>query len=200
MAARENVVAALKDPMELPSEFKEWMVKYVDLHLPTRQGQAGPTGAVGPTGADGAAGAAGSDGYGGELDYAERATDLTVTTTSAATAQSWIDGNAITCDGATRIKIEVWAPAVDTITSGAALLEAAVLLELYDGPTDLGVLGEAYYQASGGAFALSIYGATFLTPTAGSHTYHVKAWRYGADGTIYASSPYLPAWYRITVA
>jgi hypothetical protein len=42
-----------------------------------------------------------------ELDYVERTTPLTVTATTAATAQTFIDGNAVTYDGSTRIKVEV---------------------------------------------------------------------------------------------
>lgn len=46
-ADRRDVVSVLRDPMGLPSEFKEWMVKYVDLHLPTRKGQDGAQGPAG---------------------------------------------------------------------------------------------------------------------------------------------------------
>ncbi len=127
-----------------------------------------------------------------ELDYVSRATDLTVTATSAAAAGAWIDGNAVSFNGSTRVKIEAWCAACDT----GATANNSVLLELYDGSTDLGVLT----QVSPTGVIMPIYGVYFVTPSNASHTFHVKAWRTTGNGTLHAAPVYLPAWYRITTA
>ena len=131
-----------------------------------------------------------------QLDYVERTSNLAVTASTAATAQAWIDGNAIPYDGATRIKLEFFSPAAGN--SGAAV---NLLFELYDGATDLGILG----QVNGaGATVVPAKGERFFTPSAGVHTFHVKAWMTGTSPTITGGSggpgAYLPAWYRITRA
>ena len=122
-----------------------------------------------------------------ELDYVPRTTDLTVTATAAASAQTWIDGNAVIYDGSTRVKVEAFSAAWDGGGTGANV----GLLELYDGSTDLGVLA----QVAGTGV---MYGVYFVTPSAGSHTYHVKAWKSGSGSIRAASGTYVPAWYRIT--
>src|ERR1044071_10122291 len=69
---------------------------------------------------------------GDELDYVERTTNLTVTATSDATAQSFIDCNALTFDGSTKVKIEFYAPI------GEALAGQDLIVVLYDGGSSLG--------------------------------------------------------------
>ena len=107
-------------------------------------------------------GITGGGGGGTELDYVPQATDLTVTATSAATAQTFLIGNAITYDGATRVKLEFWSPNVSNVAGNV------IILELFDGVTDLGRLG----QSAGNA---PYYGVVFLTPSAAAHTYTVTA-------------------------
>lgn len=116
------------------------------------------------------------------LDFVSRSTDLTVTATSAATAQAWIDGNAVTYDGATRVLVEVSAALITGNTD--------CILELYDGATDIGRHG----QVSGAS--ATVRGGYVVTPTAGSHTFHVKAWKAGPGGLI-TSSLGVASWYRI---
>lgn len=127
-----------------------------------------------------------------ELDYVAQATDLTVTATSAGTAQTFIDGNAVIFDGATRILLEFW-------TSGITSSLGGCVVELFDGATDLGRLCQANDPGS-----VPNKGEVFLTPSAGSHTYHLKAWRTngGSTAIVVGSSGgvFLPAWYRITTA
>jgi hypothetical protein len=129
---------------------------------------------------------------GHEFDYVERTTNLSVTATTEAGSDVFIDGNAVTFDGATRVKIEVWVPVSEQ--------SQFCLLSLWDGGTDLGLI----VDSGGGAGDVTVYGARFLTPSAGSHTYHVKAYRGTGSATLYAGSGgvgnYLPAWYRITKA
>ncbi len=134
---------------------------------------------------------AASGGGGGvtEYDYVEN-TSSTITCSGAlpSTADAIIDGNAVTYDGSTRIKIEF----------GCYSMNNGGVIELYDGSTDLGRLG----FGNGG---LCFYASRILTPSAASHTFHIKGWRTtGSNLTIDSGSggtgAVLPAWYRITKA
>jgi hypothetical protein len=130
-----------------------------------------------------------------ELDYVERTTQLSVTATSAATAEAWITGNSIYVDGATKIKIEAWAYFLDITVSNQ------VLLELYDFDTDLGRLG-LWSSNSGTLSAGTPYASRVFTPTAGNHKYSIRAWKTGGTANFYAAAgganTGLPAWYRVT--
>lgn len=133
-----------------------------------------------------------------ELDYVERTTNLTVTATSDATAQAFITGNAVSYNGTTRIKIEIFATLMD-ITASQALT-----INIYDGSTDLGRLLGIQANAGTGSSNFSAYGARFLTPSNASHTYSLRAWKTGGTGQIFCgaggTATLLPAWYRITTA
>ena len=127
---------------------------------------------------------------GTQLDYVESSSVLTVTATTAATAQAHITGSAINYDGNTRIKVEYFAPFAGNTQF--------ISIDLWDGSTDLGVVS----QSNGtNVFA---YGAIFLTPSAGSHTFSFRAWRgtgsADIDPGVGGAATRIPAWYRITVA
>ncbi len=127
-----------------------------------------------------------------ELDYVERTTDLGVTATSSASANSVIDGNAVSFNGTTRVKIEVGIARADFTNN--------CFVTLWDGSTDLGNIAVC---GTAGAFAPTapLYGARFLTPSNASHTFHIKAWKTSGTTNIYgAIANALPVWYRITVA
>lgn len=124
-------------------------------------------------------------------DYVERTTNLVVTATSAATAQAFISGNAVSYDGSTRIRIEAFVASSDI--TGNQFLQ----LELYDGSTDLGIL-TSYGSASNSG--MQIYGCRFLTPSNASHTYNIKTWKTGGTANLYAAGTYLPAFLSITEA
>lgn len=132
-----------------------------------------------------------------EYDYVQITANVTPTATTSATANSIIDGNSVTYDGSTRIKIEVFCPAYGD--SGASFNG---IINLYDGITELGVL--AQLDSVSGGFISPIYGCRFLTPSSGAHTYHIKGWK-GSGAPVFranngAAGNYMPAWYRITKA
>jgi len=135
-------------------------------------------------------------GGGAKLDYAELTSNFTVTATSAATATACITGNPVSYDGATEVSIEVFLPTAEISTT------AAVVFDLYDGPTDLGIIAQTYPQASSGSSGDTLIGRRWLTPSAGSHTYSIRAWKSGGTATVYAGAggagAYLPAYMRIT--
>lgn len=128
----------------------------------------------------------------GELDYVERTTNLAVAATSEATPDDVIVGNTITLDGSTRLRIEFWASAADSAAG------QAVLCNLWDGTTDIGRIA----QVSGAAAAMK--GEAYVTPSAGTHTFKVRAWKTGGGATVYggtgAASTYRPSFLRITRA
>ncbi len=165
-----------------------------------KTGSTALTGAVTLTGGTGVAltqsgqdiSIAASGGGTTELDYVERTTDLGVTATSSASANSVIDGNAVSFNGTTRVKIEVGIARADFTNN--------CFVTLWDGSTDLGNIAVC---GTAGAFAPTapLYGARFLTPSNASHTFHIKAWKTSGTTNIYgAIANALPVWYRITVA
>jgi len=126
--------------------------------------------------------------------------DVTVSATTAAAATTCITGNAVAYDGSTRICIEVYSPAVIT----ASTSNAEVLTQLWDGSTDLGRL--AYHGRGDGTRGdfNQLLARRFLTPTAATHTYSIRAYRTAGNGTWGAGAggadANLPAYLRITRA
>lgn len=125
-----------------------------------------------------------------------------------------IQGNAIALDGATRIKIEFFAPLVELANSNT-VPNQAVGFSLWDGATNKGVIG--YVEAGNAAkvtgaagqeFGGPCYGVVIDTPAAGTHTYAIYAFLNVAAGTgtntVFANTfvdgtgNIAAAWYRVT--
>lgn len=140
-------------------------------------------------------------GAGTELDYVQVTAPLTVTPTTDATAATFITGSSVAYNGTTVVLLEVWAPYAD-ITSGQA-----VLLNLYDGSTDLGRIANVQtISATGAAGTLSVtvHGMRRFTPANATHQYLIKAWKTGGTAHVGAgaggTAAYMPAFLRITRA
>jgi hypothetical protein len=125
-----------------------------------------------------------------QLDYVVHApSDLTVTATNAAAAQTLIDGNPVTFDGSTTIQLSWYAIVASN--------NGTLIVRLWDGATDLGSIAMAY--TSVGTTTLQV--SQFLTPTAGSHTFHIRVYKDATGATTSVSgSAGFPSWYRITRA
>jgi hypothetical protein len=110
---------------------------------------------------------------GKELAYVERTTNLSVSATTAPTANEII-AVTIECDGQ-----PIW------IEFSTPIAEATqyVSISLWDGPTDLGVLGGC--NAVGGNENTALFLRRKLTPTPGVHTFSVRAYRGTTSATIY---------------
>lgn len=170
--------------------------------VPTGGGSGLPTGGaasqvVGYGGSSGTGAWVYPPGY--ELDYVQITSPVTNATGTPATA---ITGNAVTYDGATRVKLEVSASAL--YVTGASGTSSK--LHLFEGSTDLGILAQLYDALGSAELDAPVYRAVFLTPTAGAHTYLIKLARDDGTGTAGlvagaggAATAY-PAWYRITRA
>jgi hypothetical protein len=134
---------------------------------------------------------------GGELAYAEKTTNTTVTGTSAATGQTIVTAPPITLDGATPIIVEFFTPIV--VTPGA---NVATLFNFFDGATDLGYATQA--MAAGSVVNFPLMARRKLTPSAGDHTYSVRAWVPSGTGTVYGGvggqGNWFPSYIRISRA
>jgi hypothetical protein len=140
---------------------------------------------------------------GHEFDYSQITSPVTVSGTAETSAGSTlvITGNAATYDGDPVI-LEFFSPAVTTASDAAG---RDIRMGLYESTTFLGRLGLAQKDAAGtqDPYAPWFLGYRF-TPTAGSHTYLLRAMRTGANATIQAGAAgatnYVPAYMRIIKA
>jgi len=123
-----------------------------------------------------------------ELAYNEFTSNVSVTATSEATANTVVTASAITADGSTPIVIEFYAPSVD----------ANVAIVLYDGSSTVGGV-----LAFNGA-QVPIYVPKRLTPASGSHTYSIRAYKPSGSPSVQAgtggSGNNMPGFIRITTA
>lgn len=135
-----------------------------------------------------------------ELDYVERTSNVLVSGL-AASPTTILTGNALTFDGSTRVKVE-WYCQVVELPAGYFDLNVG----LYEsGALVVRLFGAFHDQAN--AFDWTAYGAAFLTPSAGTHSYTIAGYRSpGSSGSaIIAASGatggnFAPSWYRVTVA
>jgi hypothetical protein len=141
--------------------------------------------------------AAGGGGGGGELAYAQITSLVTVSGTSEGAPTDVISSGAITY-AATKIKIEFYAPA--TFQTGTL---ANLTFNLWDDTTNLGQLGFISFPSSG-EFDTFVNLARILTPTAGSHTYRIRAHKGGGACGIAAGAggvgAFVPAFIRVSSA
>lgn len=130
-----------------------------------------------------------------ELDYAQITADVTVSGVVGAQT-TVITGGAVTYDGTTGIVIEVMLVGV---LNGAT---DSVVLELWDGGTSIGASPAINTAGSGTQVEWPVTVKKRLTPSAGAHTYTLKAYRTAANGTIKAGTgaagAVLPSFMRIT--
>lgn len=136
-----------------------------------------------------------------EYDYVAITSAVSVTGTSAAGATTAITGNAVAYDGSTRVKVEVSSPFIEA----PAVLNASIVVNLWDGSTDLGRIGILTAPAAGQCRA-PLRAAIFLTPSNASHTYTVKTWvtsgtgSFGAGAGGGSGANYIGAFMRIVRA
>jgi hypothetical protein len=133
---------------------------------------------------------------GTEIAYAERTSNLALTTTVA----DMIDTGTVSYAQVPHM-VEFFVPAVD----GAANTAGVAIFHLYDGATDLGVLGHVGFGTWGSGNSTvrgQVLAARKLTPVAGNHNYKIRAKMDVSTGTAYAGAGgagvMMPAFCRIT--
>jgi len=134
----------------------------------------------------------------GELAYNEFTSNVTITATTAGTANTVVTATTINSDGSTPVIIQFFAPYVDATEPNIAQFD------LYDGSTDLGFL--TVDGANGGTADVytNINLSRRLTPSVGSHTYSIRAWKNGGGVVVNAGAggvgANVPGYVRITTA
>ena len=132
-----------------------------------------------------------------ELDYAQITSTANPTATTEGTANTVITGNAVTYDGATTVLVEFFSPYArpDDTTNGRELR-----IYLYEDGSSIGRMA-LYIAGQGGGPAPGHIAKRRITPSAGSHTYSIRASVNAGTGTILAgaggSGNDMPAYMRI---
>lgn len=126
-----------------------------------------------------------------EYDYVQFTSNVSITATSAATANTVVTGNAVTYDGSTIVIIEFYLVAAQAGTTD-------VSFSLWDGSTDLGRI--AYVNPA--STYNQIKASHRLTPSAASHAYSVRGFVTGGTGTAIAGTggagTNMPGYIRVT--
>lgn len=132
-----------------------------------------------------------------QLAYAEITANVTISATAEASATTIMTAPAVTLDGSTAIRVECFLPALTT----AAAANAVVVLPLFDGGTSLGLIGQFRTPAAIGAQTPVLVSRQF-TPSAASHTYSLRGFQSGGNGTLFAGAggagAFLPAYIRVS--
>ena len=128
------------------------------------------------------------------LSYVEAATSGTISATTSGTANTLITAGAITFDGSTVIQVEYYGP-FHSCAAAATLVIGAFL----DG-TLVSILGQ--WQPAAAFATPAFLRSNRLTPSAGSHTYSIRAWRATANWSwdFTAGSSMTPGYVRVSIA
>ena len=134
-----------------------------------------------------------------ELSYTEFTSNVSVTATSAASPNDVVSSGAVTYE-AKPIRITFQTTGVQL----GSTANAELLIHLWDGSTDLGRLALIKGVDGTETVVVPVQASRKLTPSAGSHTYKVTAYRTGSDGTIYGGAggagTTMPGFLRIEAA
>jgi hypothetical protein len=150
--------------------------------------------ALSPTSSRGTAGAASS-----QLAYVEFTSSVTISATTEGTAQDVVSSGAVTYAAVATI-IEFSCPVIEPVTFATP---PGIFFILQDGAT---VLGRLAFFGPGAAVQSddSPRLSRQLTPSAGSHTYKVTAYRLNQNWTVAAGSggtgAYVPGYIRVYTA
>lgn len=138
-----------------------------------------------------------TEGLSGYLDYVELGTGggVTVTGTSVGAATTIITGAAISFDGATGVQLEFSAPHVQIGSDTATDEEQTVHIHLFDNGSQVAEIARYSLVRHIGAGHEVFMGIPMLiksarrTPSAGSHTFSVRAWKEDASTVQFFAGP-----------
>lgn len=132
-----------------------------------------------------------------EIAYVEFTSPVTVSANSEATAVDVVSSGAITYDG-TPVIVSFYSP---NVTTGAT---DRVTLVLQDGATVVATLGLIVVNTAVAVIGNTMFVSRKLTPSAGSHTYKITAFRTTNNGTVNAGNSgtgaYAPGYIRVVKA
>lgn len=117
------------------------------------------------------------------IDYAENITDVTISGTSDATANTIVTGAGFTANGTDSFWLDFYCIA----QAGAS---AQLVIVIYDNGSVLVTQNRLGQMVLGtGTPIATVYGKTkFTALAAGSHVFSIRAWRITANGTIFGSN------------
>lgn len=153
------------------------------------------------TGIKWAAAAGGGGGAGTELSYVEKTTATSISANSASGANTIVTAAALTFSGTQKILIDFFCSHLFLGTTAIS----GVFFCLFDGSTQIGELGGIQFGiASTNGYVTPVSLSRVLTPSSGSHTYSIRAYRNDANATLTAgdgtSTNRSPTFIRITTA
>jgi hypothetical protein len=138
---------------------------------------------------------------GEELAYDQITVNVGITTTSAAGSNLVVGGTTRTYDG-NPVIIEFFSDCVQAPSS----VSLAAFIQLLDGSTDLGIIGEVYNGTATTGMAASVFARRRITPTPGTHNYRIGGYMSGGANAIVFAGPgtgtglHMPAYLRVTRA
>lgn len=134
-----------------------------------------------------------------EISYTEFTGNVTVTSATESGATTVVTAPALTANGTDSFWVEFYTPLAEPGVNGDSVIE----IYLFDGTTSLGIVGQVL-NSGAGSFPLSVPVVTKkkITPSAGSHTYSVRASQAIANGTIFGGTGgagnFMPGYIRLT--
>lgn len=134
-------------------------------------------------------------GPGAELMRAAIAANVSITATSVGTAQVIVTGSAITLDGSP-IWVEAYLPGI----TQPNVANGQMVINLFDGAVDQGNMAAVYAPVATG-MQIPAYTRRLITPTAGAHTYSLRAWvNPSGSALVVAGSVYPQGFLRVVKA
>lgn len=138
-----------------------------------------------------------------EFNRVEITAQVTVTGTAEGSETTIVTGGSVSYDGSTAVDIEFCASRV-TLAAGA--VDRPAIFTLYEDSTALGRLCTLTSPVATQTFRFPIFARFRRTPTAGSHTYTVKAWKnnsgdtFTVDAGLGGSGANMPVYVRVVKA
>jgi hypothetical protein len=135
-----------------------------------------------------------------EFNYTQVTSNVNITATVEASANTLITAGAVVFDGSTTVLIEVFSQRIDT---SALTDNNQCILNLFDGGTDIGRIAQFGSINGVDAGIAPLYVARRITPSAASHTYSLRGWNTAASTCVMqagvgGAATSMPAFIRIT--
>jgi hypothetical protein len=138
---------------------------------------------------------------GQQIDYVElTSTDVAITATTEATANTVVTANSTTFDGTTAVWIETF---LVIVRPDNAASNRNIVFSLYDGASSIGLIGQITDPAAA-TIDVSFSAGRRLTPSAAAHTYSIRAHVNAGTGHVFSGvggvGAFVPSYIRIKKA